>query len=312
MIFGDFTLKRSITTRPGLWLLLLLMTAGCATQATREGDIANPGAVVPVKILDVATIPGDQGTGVRIVCSAPFEYTVYRLSEPSRVAIEISNVSVGSLIPSTEKGEGLVNNVTLVPFTESGSLRVEISIDNSVNYELVESGASLLVTLLPEKGEEAKQLEKARRQIVKLRNRLETAEQEREKDKKEIRAETRSRDRSVVEDEIWKTVQGWLDAWRNKDIGKYESYYASVFTHKTMDRADWIKSKKRKFSHAGEIAIDISLLMIAPGNGLARVEFLQRYQAGNLHDTGVKTLTLIKTESGWKIDSEVWRKMEDD
>lgn len=103
------------------------------------------------------------------------------------------------------------------------------------------------------------------------------------------------------------TIDGWLTAWRTKDIDAYGAYYDSSFTARKKGRGAWIERKKKSFAKPGEISIDIENVEITVDGENATVKFLQMYKTKKYSDKGVKTLTMKLRDGAWKIVSEIWK-----
>ncbi len=107
--------------------------------------------------------------------------------------------------------------------------------------------------------------------------------------------------------EISGMIERWRSAWQGRDYEAYARFYAGVFSQKDMGLEDWLAVKEKKFRKAKNISVEIANLNITIGGGQATAEFIQHYRSDLYNDTGVKTLTLVKTGEGWKIKSENWR-----
>ncbi|QDK41289.1 hypothetical protein DOM21_07430 [Bacteriovorax stolpii] len=110
--------------------------------------------------------------------------------------------------------------------------------------------------------------------------------------------------------ELKKTIDGWLDAWRKKDIESYISYYdQNDFVDSKGKYAAYKAYKKAVFSNPGQPKIDLDNLSILQAKNYAVVTFTQNYQSNTINDTGRKLLYLRQDENyNWKIVSEVWTK----
>ncbi|MBI5636471.1 MAG: AMIN domain-containing protein [Nitrospinae bacterium] len=103
------------------------------------------------------------------------------------------------------------------------------------------------------------------------------------------------------------TVAAWLGAWRNKNIGKYASFYAPEFRAQDMERDAWIADKKAKFSSSRKFSIAADNVKIGIGpDGGATVVFEQTYKTGAYKDRGLKQLRLRNQDGNWLIVSEEW------
>ena len=107
-------------------------------------------------------------------------------------------------------------------------------------------------------------------------------------------------------EEVLKAVQAWADAWSQKDIDGYLSFYASDFkTPKGEPRADWEKARKERIAGPKRIRVTIeSPKVTMKGDDGAVVSFRQRYRSDNLQSSNSKTLVLVRAEGKWRIQQE--------
>ncbi|MGK7345861.1 MAG: L,D-transpeptidase Cds6 family protein [Candidatus Nitrospinota bacterium M3_3B_026] len=275
---------------------------------------------------------------VRIKATAPFEYISYKLENPRRIAVEIpggSSYEDGAIIPV---GGDLVEKIHVIDFREAGAVRLEIWLLQGVDYETSMEDASLAVVIRPREDpelaaarariEEQKnmiislekkaaamegKLENLREEAAGLEARAAILERENELLKKELdsfsenAAETGADGARDAEEQVKKTVRGWLAAWREKVFEKYGSYYAETFSHDGAGLGAWLERKRRTFSTAGSISVEVEGLRVSVGGGVAEVSFMQRYSSETYSDEGIKKLTMIWTDEGWRIESEEWR-----
>jgi len=107
--------------------------------------------------------------------------------------------------------------------------------------------------------------------------------------------------------EISELIGRWKSAWQEKDYEAYARFYAGSFSQKGIKLEDWLSVKKKKFGKAKKISVEVVNLSIKIDGSKATAEFTQHYSSDLYNDTGVKTLMLLKTDEGWKIESENWR-----
>jgi len=107
------------------------------------------------------------------------------------------------------------------------------------------------------------------------------------------------------------TVDGWLSAWRNKDIEKYISFYhPQEFKDSKGNYSQYKAYKSAVFSNPGKPTIDLNFISILEFKSYAVVSFSQKYQSQTINDTGKKTLYLIQDSNyQWKIVREQWSKL---
>ncbi len=111
-------------------------------------------------------------------------------------------------------------------------------------------------------------------------------------------------------DELKKLVDNWLEAWRNKNIESYASFYHPVeFSDSKGKFAAYKAYKKAVFSNPGQPKIDLDHISILKSKNYAVITFTQTYQSKTINDTGRKLLYLRQDENyNWKIVSEVFTK----
>lgn len=110
--------------------------------------------------------------------------------------------------------------------------------------------------------------------------------------------------------DIKKTVDSWLVAWRNKDAESYMSFYHPIeFKDSKGNYAQYKAYKKAVFSNPGKTQIDLKHVSILQSKNYAVATFTQDYQSKTINDIGRKILYLRQDDGyNWKIVSEVWTK----
>ncbi len=121
------------------------------------------------------------------------------------------------------------------------------------------------------------------------------------------RAANQKPDDEKVKMAVSETVAAWLNAWREKDLGKYASYYTQDFRGQGMSLDAWLADKKAKFSSTKKLTITADNVKIGlEPDGAATVVFEQSYQSGSYRDHGLKRLRLRNPDGKWQILSEEW------
>lgn len=110
--------------------------------------------------------------------------------------------------------------------------------------------------------------------------------------------------------EIRKSIDGWLDAWRNKNIAQYMNYYhPSEFKDVKGNWAKYKAYKSAVFNNPGKPKIDLDNISILQSKNYAVVTFTQKYQSNTINDAGKKILYMKQDDSyNWKIVSENFNK----
>jgi tetratricopeptide (TPR) repeat protein len=107
-------------------------------------------------------------------------------------------------------------------------------------------------------------------------------------------------------DEVLKTVNGWAQAWSNKDADAYLAYYARDFkTPGSEARDSWEKTRRARIAAPKSISVNVASPKVTmDGADRATVTFQQNYKSDVHKSNNRKTLTLIRADGGWKILEE--------
>lgn len=110
--------------------------------------------------------------------------------------------------------------------------------------------------------------------------------------------------------DLKKSIDTWLESWRNKDIEGYMSHYhPNEFKDVKGNFPKYKSYKKAVFSNPGKPKIDLENIAILQAKNYAVVIFTQKYQSSTINDAGKKTLYLKQDDSyNWKIIREVFSK----
>jgi len=104
-------------------------------------------------------------------------------------------------------------------------------------------------------------------------------------------------------------VKAWEEAWNNRDLDKYFSFYDSSFYYedKKLDLPAFIEYRRALIENANVLEVRLSHFSVRFQGALARVMFRQNYRSDNTRDLGRKIMMFKETDSGWKIVSETWQ-----
>jgi outer membrane protein, adhesin transport system len=106
-------------------------------------------------------------------------------------------------------------------------------------------------------------------------------------------------------DTLAKRVNGWAEAWRSKDFGRYASHYAPGFAGSERSAGVWEAKRRRMLGKPGAIGVSVDQLAAADlGQGLAETRFMQTYTSSNYKDAGTKVLTWKLIDGQWLIVNE--------
>ena len=101
------------------------------------------------------------GSIVSIESTQPIQYTAFKLLNPLRLVLDFPKMNQGNLTSSIQVDKGIVDFIRPVHFKESGVLRLEIVLNQSVDYEIKKPGKNKLIVRLkssdPEQGVELAQ-----------------------------------------------------------------------------------------------------------------------------------------------------------
>jgi tetratricopeptide (TPR) repeat protein len=106
--------------------------------------------------------------------------------------------------------------------------------------------------------------------------------------------------------EILRAVDGWAQAWSQKDADAYLSFYAKDFkTPGGETRASWEKTRRARITAPKSIAVSLASPKVTMnGADRATVTFRQNYRSDVLKSNSNKTLVMVKSDGGWKIVEE--------
>ena len=106
--------------------------------------------------------------------------------------------------------------------------------------------------------------------------------------------------------EVLKALNGWAQAWSNRDVEAYLAHYAKDFkTPKGQPRADWEKNRRERIGGAKSISVAVDSPQVTmKGADQASVSFSQAYRSDTFKSTSRKTLTFIRSDGRWLIQDE--------
>jgi type IV pilus secretin PilQ/predicted competence protein len=129
--------KRMVFVIWGALLALLLASPSFVPAQPEKGG--------PLTVEKIEVAGQGSGSRVAIAGSAPFEYTVFKGNNPVRVIVEMPKAQLGQWAAPLEIRNGTVN-VIRSRQTEHGA-RIEIGLDHSVDYQVLEEGNILFIEL---------------------------------------------------------------------------------------------------------------------------------------------------------------------
>ena len=109
----------------------------------------------------------------------------------------------------------------------------------------------------------------------------------------------------TAEADITKALQGWANAWSNKDVKAYLGYYAPDFqTPNGMARKAWETERTQRIDKPGKLQVSLDNVKINVSGDKATVKFRQQYKSATLKSSTGKTIVFIKAGNRWLIQQE--------
>jgi ketosteroid isomerase-like protein len=107
-------------------------------------------------------------------------------------------------------------------------------------------------------------------------------------------------------DDVLQAVNGWAAAWSKKDVNAYLAFYAKDFkTPNSEDRGAWEQGRRTRILAPKSISVEANAPKVTmTGDKQASVTFRQSYKSDTLSANSMKTLVLVKTDGGWRIQQE--------
>jgi ketosteroid isomerase-like protein len=97
----------------------------------------------------------------------------------------------------------------------------------------------------------------------------------------------------------------WADAWSRRDFDNYLAAYARDFsTGDGRTWSQWREERRARIANKSWINVKISALEVSVEGTFATARFRQDYQSDRLHESGTKTLGLVKSDGKWLIRRE--------
>lgn len=106
-------------------------------------------------------------------------------------------------------------------------------------------------------------------------------------------------------DAVLSRVDAWSQAWKNKDIDTYLSFYAEKFVpEQKISRAEWQSQRQKRLSSKDALDISLSQINVQVNGDKATEEFVQHYSANGKKEDTNKRLTLSNVNGEWLIVRE--------
>ena len=123
-------------------LLVIFFIGACAGSQPVPGGGANIIGNIDVSDQDTATVLTIEG-------STPPVYTVYKMTNPLRVVVDLTNADVSALSNSMAINNGVINTISVKTLKEAGSSmgRIDIGLDKLVDYNASVQGNNVVVNI---------------------------------------------------------------------------------------------------------------------------------------------------------------------
>jgi len=96
-----------------------------------------------VHIKKIAYSSIDDGTLIKVYSTSPLEYSTYKLSDPTRIAVEIPNVVLDFEPRRSEINDTTVSHVSVVAFPEIDSVRLELELYKETPFRIIQKKGRL-------------------------------------------------------------------------------------------------------------------------------------------------------------------------
>ena len=108
-----------------------------------------------------------------------------------------------------------------------------------------------------------------------------------------------------AEADVSRTLQGWANAWSNKDVKSYLAYYANDFqTPNGMARKAWETERAQRIDKPGKLQVSVDNIKVTLAGDKATVRFRQHYTSASLKTSASKTVVFVKSGGKWLIQQE--------
>src|SRR3989338_4465627 len=148
----------------------LLLTAyffsGCATPKTESKKISNTASSQKAEektdqtkekkasLTKVYAEPSADMVQLTIETTEALQYTAFKLNDPSRLVLDLSNVGLGDVKSPIKVEKGAVGAVTLHYFEQSNTARVEIGLSAPISHEISKPAANKIIVSIKNKSAE--------------------------------------------------------------------------------------------------------------------------------------------------------------
>jgi len=140
-------------------ILFLIVCAGVSVwiPSNLVQAQASKGSIVALK----TDSSGSDGAVISIESTQPIQYTAFKLLNPLRLVLDFPDMEKGNLPGITLVKKGAVESIRSLEFEEAGVLRLEVVLNQSVNYEILKPTANTLSVQLQSEALELARAESA-------------------------------------------------------------------------------------------------------------------------------------------------------
>jgi len=147
---------REVRLRQALFGIVLggALTSGCASTGPKdiqagpgeEAGAASPGEEAKLSVEYINVV--GEGDRVLIGTTGTVRYTVFKLSDPSRLIVDMPGVDLGKIAPSLAVGNDFLGEISTAAYGENKDIgRITIGLKEGVDHEVKSGENSILVSL---------------------------------------------------------------------------------------------------------------------------------------------------------------------
>jgi ketosteroid isomerase-like protein len=102
------------------------------------------------------------------------------------------------------------------------------------------------------------------------------------------------------------TINGWSQAWSQKDLERYLSYYTSDFRWRNLDLQGWKKRKAWLNRRYKAISVQLQDIRLFRQGEMVLATAEEIYRSDRFASHGIKHLYLVQNSVDWRILAEEW------
>src|SRR3990172_11449772 len=148
----------------------LVVASGCAKkkEEVKKSDIPSSTQVVQVKtetkeeekgsIINIQTEVLPEATQLTVEADNLLQYTAFKLQDPLRLILELSNIDPGTIKGPIEVEKGVIGTINLYYFPQNNTSRIEIGLKSHTPHEILKPSPNKLIVSI--KNPEEKKAEK--------------------------------------------------------------------------------------------------------------------------------------------------------